>query len=293
MKIPTSLNLYWILLCVAVQVVVITVLAIGTVFLLRYRTWRNARMSIYKSEYSGAIADAVALGYEKLEIQKPHRFEIYRRDALRETLLENLTSIVGPERTMLVDAYIELGCADDDRWECSSFRWWIRLEALSNLANLRRKEIAPLFEQMRTDKNTLVAAAALIGLSQLEDRRNNPATILPRLPNSFVKNVNLLLELSQNWAALYGHEWLGQYMRRYPHTKVSKSLTLVLITLRSEEAATILLDVLEHGMQKDEELVLKIKAAIISMGDPVAIERLFTIESQEIKPLRKSPLEAA
>ena len=287
MTVSTSLNLYWIIFCVIVQVVIISVLAIGTVVLLRYRTFRDARMAKYKSEYSGAIADAVALGYEKLLIQKPRISEYFRRAALRQTLLENLTSIVGPERQMLVDAYFELGCADDDRWECSSYRWWVRLEALSHLANLRRKELAPLFERLRTDRNSLVAAAALIGLSQLEDRRNNPATILPRLPNSFVRNVNLLLELSQNWAALYGHEWLGQYLRRHPHTRVSKSLTLVLITLRSDESTKILLDVLEQGLQKDEELALKMKAAIISMGDPVAIERLFEIESYEIKPLRK------
>lgn len=279
---PRELSIEWITFFVAVQTVAVAILAVGTMVLLRWRVFRTKRLSAYKAEYGAIIAEAVALGHSRLDIERPQRRHFIRCFALRETLLENIASIVGPERLMLVEEYMFLGCADHDRWECSSWRWWVRLQALANLSTLRRKEFATLFETLRLDKNQLVAAAALIGLSQLEDRRNNPGTILPRLPLSFLKNINLLLELTQNWTALYGYEWIAQYLKKYPETKVARALTGVLIALRTEESSTILLDVLALGLLKDARIVMRIKASVISMGDQAAVERLFEIESNEI-----------
>lgn len=290
---PHNLGFDWIMTFVVGQLIVITILGIGTMILLRYRKLKKNRIDAHKIEYGAKIADAVALGVETIDITKPNRMAIYRRHALKEVLQENIISIMGVERAMLVDAYINLGCIREDEWALSSFRWWVRLQALSNLSLLRRNELAPLFESMRSDGHPLVASAALIGLSQLNDRRNNPPAILARLPKSFVQNVNLLLELSNNWSALYGTKWLGDYIRRNPQTKTARSLIAVLISLRTAEATDLILETMDsryhirhtNPVEDDAErrLIQRMRRAILETSDPVAIKRLRKIEKSRSK----------
>lgn len=270
----TQNYLRWIGLLVIGQLYVIGFLAVLTMMLLKWRTWKNHRIKVLKEAYGESIADVVCGEDQELFVPAVRSYQFIRRQALKESLLDNIGSITGPERAVLVDAYISLGLAAADVKACHSRFWATRLAGLMSLSQLGRADFADLFHAMKADKNTLISSCAILSLSYLDDPREEPEVILDTLPESFFKNSNLLFELTNNFMKRYGLERFEAYVRDRAQTLVGQAIIAVLTNAQTPEATFFLVELITTNHFKDERLAVRIERAIRESNDSVAIAQL-------------------
>ena len=275
----TQTYLHWIGVLVIAQLYAIGFLAVLTLILLKWRTWRNQRVVLLKEAYGESIADVVCGEDQTLFVPKLLPNQFIRRKALKESLLDNIASITGPERTVLVDSYISLGLAAMDAKNCRSRFWAKRLEGLMSLSQLGRTEFAPLFHEMKNDKKTLISSCAILSLSYLDDPTEDPEAILDNLPASFFVNSNLLFELTNNFMKRYGLERFEAYVRERAQTMVGQSIIAVLTNSQTPESTIFLVEILTTNQFKDERLSVRIERAIRESNDSVAIAQLDYFQS--------------
>ncbi len=270
----TQSYLHWIGLLVIGQLYVICFLAVLTLALLKWRTWKNQRILVLKEAYGESIADVVCGEDQTLFVPALRPFQFIRRQALKESLLDNIGSITGPERAVLVEAYITLGLAATDVKACHSRFWPTRLAGLMSLSQLGRADFADLFHSMKNDKNTLISSCAILSLSYLDDQNEEPEKILDTLPESFFKNSNLLFELTNNFMKRYGLERFEAYVRDRAQSLVGQAIIAVLTNSQTPEATFFLLELVTTNNFKDERLVIRIERAIRESNDIDAIAQL-------------------
>lgn len=270
--------LWWIGFLVVGQLYVIGFLALSTLVLLKWRTVKSQMVRRLKEEYGSAIADVVA-GDLILKVQSPKRIQLIRRQALKESLLDHIGSITGPERTVLIGAYISLGLAEIDRRHCKSVFWSRRLEALLCLSQLQRLEFADLFHEMKQDVQPLVSSCAILSLSYIDGANEEPESILDTLPVSFFSNSNLLLELTETLVARHGLERFEDYVKDHAHTAVGEAIISVLTHVGTAEATIFLVEILTTKKFKDERLPIRIERAVRESNDPIAIAQLDYFQS--------------
>lgn len=254
------------------QLYVILAISILTFGLLLLRDWRRKRFEFLESYY-GDIIMAELLENEAGEIplvkrHRPRWYQWFRRRALKRILLNHIRSIAGPEKVLLVKTYCMLEFANRDRDNCYSMFWWRRLEGLSSLSGLDIHDSALIFDDLRKDREELVALAATLALSGIKHPRND-ADILRDLSPKALARRNLLLQVANNWARVYGASFVLTRLRFERRDELIKVFVEALAELNSpdvghEMAKWLMAD--DH--QREPQTLVCILRTLKTIGDP-------------------------
>ncbi len=232
----------WIERIVFYQLYLVAFLAVLTIGLMSFRKKRERRLENLKSEYADLFINELLNQGDAtppLLLKRPSKYKWLAEAALQETLLTQINSLSGSEKTYAVKRYIELNYAKDDIELCISLRWWKRLEGISHLNTLKESSFARVFNYMRKDSNALISLYSLLGLSSLRHPFNTPK-LFDTLGEKVHPQDNILLEITQNWSNLFGLEPLVEFIQRTPSVELRNTFVAAICQLKTPESAAVI-----------------------------------------------------
>lgn len=264
------------------QLYVIGGISVVTFALLVLRGWRRRRFEALDAFYGDVIMNelietATAHDAPLVNIPAPRSYQWFRRHSLKVILLNHVRSIAGHEKTRLVKTYCQLGFANQDRDDCYSMFWWRRLRGVSSLSGLDLHDSAVIFDELREDSEELVAMAATLALSGVRHSLNG-AAILKDLSAKALRRRNLLLQIANNWARVYGPSFVFVCLRSETRDELIKVYVAALAELNSPEVGPGLTEWLTiKNRHPEPKTLVYILRTLKSIGDPssVALAKLF------------------
>lgn len=247
----------------------------ATFAMLIIRNWREKRFQEMEAEYGQAIVsdllDGEAGAIPLVKNHRPKWYQWLRRRSLKTILLNHIRSISGPEKVLLVQSYCILGYANKDRDNCYSMFWWRRLEGISSLSGLDIHDSALIFDELRKDREELVSLAATLALSSMRHPRNN-AAMLRKLPARAIHRRNLLLQIANNWAHVYGPQFVFERLRVERRDEMIRVFVAALAELNSFEVGSELTTwMLADDRRREPQTLVYILRTLKTIGDPASV----------------------
>lgn len=247
-----------------------------TFVLLVVRGWRRRQFDRFNSFYGDAIVNELLESDGKdlplVNTHAPKRHQVFRRAALRTILLNHIRSISGHEKNLLVRSYCALGFANEDRDRCYSPFWGRRLDGVSSLSGLEIHDSAIIFDDLRYDRNQIVSMAATLALSGVRHPKNNPQ-ILDHFTSDDLKRRNLFLQIAQNWARLYGSQFLIVCLHSERREELVRIFVAALAEMNTPEVGSALTKwISESSKRRDPNTLIDILRLLRGIGDPAAID---------------------
>ena len=260
---------------IAIQIYVISTLAIFTLGLSLWRRYRDRHIAAMCAEYNDIIVNCLVdqLSPEEMakKIGTPLSHQFLRKCALRKALLSYIQSISGQEKNHLTLCYCWLKLANSDMELCYSGLWWRRLKGVSNLGILEIKMAAPIFWELRKDGNALVANAAVIALSAIPHELNNKDLILELRERAF-KTQNFLVQFASNWGRVYGAGVLFDLLKQEKREAVIRAFVAAIAEMNSPEAGSSLIEWMKISkMEHEPETLIHILRTLKTSGDPASL----------------------
>ena len=270
---------------VQIQAQLIMGLAIYTVLLLKVRQHFQRYRKRESEKFSEFIIDELCkTAEERTPLVEARIFaNRFEKSIIQETLLFQIKMVSGPERDLLRSYYEIYKFREEDVVRTESHRWWIRLKALTNLGNLQRDELAPLFNVHMQDDHPMVSIAATLSLSSLNHVLNGP-DFFDRLPPAVLGRRDVLFGIVMNSAAIHGTEILGTPIHQGRDSRLAESCVRALAEIKDSASIALLME--KIGPHLSEDLIFEIIGALSSCGDPEVLPHVRPFLKHEAPKIR-------
>lgn len=266
--------MYWISAVVYVQLALVMALAGLTIMLLSFRKWRSVRLQALNQKNADLLVEELISLMDKTPtvfLRPPGRFEWLQRQSLKETMLEQIQSVSGNEKQHLIDRYFDLGFASADYALCYSWFWGRRIEGVSNLSLLNSERLVDLFNQMKEDPIEIVAAAALLALSEFNHPSNtlNVPALLPLVRKG---RQSTIVQIVTNWCGLHGFDPIFKSAIAQPDHELRDAVILSALTAKTPDSAGDLQRLLDEQNDFSPILLAEVIRSLKEISDPASGE---------------------